>query len=144
MCGRTILIVEDEPLVAWDVAETIKRTGASVLLTHTLKDGLRLADDADISAAVLDFGLIDGKASELCQAEQARRAIRALQRLQPRGRSLPWRVGRAKARQSRGADRCLEQGADTRRGMKDGQRNKKRTCRRRCWNGFRPPLTECM
>jgi DNA-binding response OmpR family regulator len=67
MCGRTILIVEDEPLVAWDVAETIKRTGASVLLTHTLKDGLRLADDADISAAVLDFGLIDGKASELCE-----------------------------------------------------------------------------
>ena len=53
--------------MALDVAETIKRAGASVLLAHTLKDGLRLADHADLSAAVLDFGLIDGQASELCQ-----------------------------------------------------------------------------
>jgi DNA-binding NtrC family response regulator len=67
LCGRTILVVEDEPLVALDVAETIKGAGASVLLTHTLKDGLRLAEQADVSAAVVDFGLIDGEASELCQ-----------------------------------------------------------------------------
>ena len=73
LSGRTILVVEDEPLVALDVAETIKRAGASVLLAHTLKDGLRLADHADLSAAVLDFGLIDGQASELCQRLNGRR-----------------------------------------------------------------------
>jgi hypothetical protein len=39
----------------------------SVLLTRTLKDGLRLAEHADLSAAVLDFGLSDGEAGELCQ-----------------------------------------------------------------------------
>lgn len=66
--GHTILIVEDEPLVALDVAETIKAAGASsVMLTHTLKDGLKLAEHADLSAAVLDFGLADGEASELCE-----------------------------------------------------------------------------
>lgn len=65
--GRTILIVEDEPLVALDVAETIKAAGASVMLTHTLKDGLKLAEHADLSAAVLDFGLADGEANELCE-----------------------------------------------------------------------------
>ena len=79
--GRTILIVEDEPLVALDVAETIKRAGASVLLAHTLKDGLRLADHADLSAAVLDFGLIDGQASELCQRWSRRAANVARPRL---------------------------------------------------------------
>jgi CheY-like chemotaxis protein len=67
LCGRTILVVEDEPLVALDVAETIKGAGASVLLTHTLNDGLQLAEHADLSAAVLDFGLSDGEAGELCE-----------------------------------------------------------------------------
>jgi DNA-binding response OmpR family regulator len=67
LCGRTILVVEDEPLVAFDIAETIKRAGASVLLAHTLNDGLRLADHAELSAAILDFGLVDGEASKLCE-----------------------------------------------------------------------------
>jgi DNA-binding NarL/FixJ family response regulator len=67
LSGRTILVVEDEPLVALDVAETIKGAGASVLLSHTLKDGLRLAEHADLSAAVVDFGLSDGEANELCE-----------------------------------------------------------------------------
>jgi len=65
--GRTILVAEDEPLIALDVADTIKRAGASVLLAHSLKDGLRLAEQADLSAAVLDFGRSDGEAGELCQ-----------------------------------------------------------------------------
>jgi DNA-binding response OmpR family regulator len=67
LSGRTILVVEDEPLVALDVAETIARAGGSVLLAHTLKDGLRLAEHASLAAAVLDFGLVDGEASQLCQ-----------------------------------------------------------------------------
>ena len=52
-----------------------------MLLAHTLKDGLRLADHADLSAAVLDFGLIDGQASELCQRWSRRAANVARPRL---------------------------------------------------------------
>jgi hypothetical protein len=36
------------------------------VLAHTLQEDLRLAEHADLSGGVLDFGLIDGEASELC------------------------------------------------------------------------------
>jgi DNA-binding response OmpR family regulator len=71
--GRSILIVEDEPLIALDIAEGFRTAGASVLCAHNLRDGLRLAGHPGLSAAVLDFGLSDGDGTELCERLNERR-----------------------------------------------------------------------
>lgn len=68
LSGHTVLVVEDEPLIALDIVEAMRKAGASVLTAHLLADGLRLAAHPDLSAAVLDFGLSDGMGTELCEA----------------------------------------------------------------------------
>jgi CheY-like chemotaxis protein len=67
LVGHTILVVEDEPLIALAIVEDFKAAGASVHTAYNLSDGLRLADHPDLSAAVVDFGLSDGKGSALCE-----------------------------------------------------------------------------
>lgn len=41
--GRTILIVEDEPLIAIDIAEAFQKAGAEVTTTTTLRQALKRA-----------------------------------------------------------------------------------------------------
>jgi DNA-binding response OmpR family regulator len=65
--GRSVLIVEDEPLIALDIVEGFRTAGASILSAHTLRDALRLAGHPDVSAAVVDFGLSDGDGVALCE-----------------------------------------------------------------------------
>jgi DNA-binding response OmpR family regulator len=65
--GRSILVVEDEPLIALDIVDCFRSAGASVLIAHRLEDGLRLAGHPDLSAAVLDFGLIVGECTAVCE-----------------------------------------------------------------------------
>ena len=67
LAGRSILIVEDEPLIALDIAEGFQNAGASVFSAHNLQDGLRLAGHPDLSAAVVDFGLRDCESTALCE-----------------------------------------------------------------------------
>lgn len=64
---HSILVVEDEPLIALDIAACFRSAGASVLVAHRLEDGLRLAGHPDLSAAVLDFGLQDDDGAALCE-----------------------------------------------------------------------------
>lgn len=66
LTGRSVLVVEDEPLIALDIVESLSAAGASVFTAHNLCDGLRLATQPDLSAAVVDFGLSDGNGSALC------------------------------------------------------------------------------
>jgi len=67
LSGRSVLVVEDEPLVALDIVEGFRRAGASVFCAHNLCDGLRLAGHPDLAAAVVDFGLSDGEGTVLCE-----------------------------------------------------------------------------
>ena len=67
LAGHTILVVEDEPLIALAIVEDFKAAGASVHTAYNLCDGLRFADHPDLSVAVVDFGLSDGKGSVLCE-----------------------------------------------------------------------------
>lgn len=67
LAGRSVLIVEDEPLIALDIVDCFRKAGASVFIAHKLEDGLRLAAHPDLSAAVLDFGLSDGNGTALCE-----------------------------------------------------------------------------
>lgn len=65
--GCSILVVEDEPLIALDIAEGFRNAGASVMTVHKLQDGMRLAGHPDLSAAIVDFGLSDGEGTALCE-----------------------------------------------------------------------------
>jgi DNA-binding response OmpR family regulator len=67
LVGRLILVVEDEPLVALDVLRGLEAAGARVISARTLVDALTKAGDPDLSAAVLDHGLIEGDTSEVCE-----------------------------------------------------------------------------
>ena len=65
--GRSILIVEDEPLIALDIAQAFEPTGAELTTTTTLQHGLVLAQHHNLSAAILDHALPDGDCSKLCE-----------------------------------------------------------------------------
>ena len=55
LSGRSVLIVEDEPLIAIDIAQALTSAHATVVIAATLQDGLRLAEHPTLSAAVLDL-----------------------------------------------------------------------------------------
>lgn len=61
------MVVDDEPLVALDIAQCLQSEGASVQTAHCLADGLRLAEHHDLSAAVLDYRFSDGEGTVLCE-----------------------------------------------------------------------------
>ena len=67
LAGHTVLVVEDEPLIALDIVDCFRTAGASVLIARKLEDGLRLAGHPDLTAAVVDFGLSDGEGSAVCE-----------------------------------------------------------------------------
>ena len=67
LAGRAILVAEDEPLIALDIAETLRNAGASVFSARRLSEALRLADYPDLSVAVLDFALGKDDVGEVCE-----------------------------------------------------------------------------
>jgi DNA-binding response OmpR family regulator len=71
--GRSILVVEDEPLVAMDIATEFEDRGAHVVQTHSLKAALKLIETDGLSAAILDHGLKDGDSTQLCERLNERR-----------------------------------------------------------------------
>ena len=72
LAGRSILIVEDEPLIALDLVAAFKQAGAVVLAAGTLADAIPLAGHDGLSAAVVDFGLGDNDAGALCMRLEQR------------------------------------------------------------------------
>jgi DNA-binding response OmpR family regulator len=61
LAGRSILIVEDEPIIALDIVTAFKNAGAVVLAARSLA-----VEHDGLSAAVIDFGLRDHDAGALC------------------------------------------------------------------------------
>ena len=58
LAGLRILIVEDDPIIALDVAETLADAGAIVIgPAHTVTQALKLVDGGGLDAAVLDYRL---------------------------------------------------------------------------------------
>lgn len=67
--GRTILIVEDEPLVAFDLADLVEDEGGLVAgPVPTVAEGLTLADERAPAAAILDANLEDTDITQLALA----------------------------------------------------------------------------
>ena len=64
--GRSILIVEDEPLIVMDMTNALEHTGAALTTTNTLKHALLLVEHDGLAGAILDHSLGDGNSSALC------------------------------------------------------------------------------
>jgi DNA-binding response OmpR family regulator len=66
LAGRSILLVEDEPLIALDIQVAFEKAGARVFAVRVMSDAMRFVDEAGLSAAVLDFGRENAEADAIC------------------------------------------------------------------------------
>ena len=66
LAGRSILLVEDEPLVRMNVGQLLQGAGAAVFTASHLEQALRLAEHPDLSAGVLNFQLPKGDSTPIC------------------------------------------------------------------------------
>ena len=55
--GCTVLVTEDEPLIALDIQQAIEAAGGHAVLGTRLSDALQVIDAGTLSAAVMDFRL---------------------------------------------------------------------------------------
>jgi DNA-binding NtrC family response regulator len=63
--GRTVLILDDEPLVALDIARELEKAGASVVTANNLRAALKCIDEHSVSAAVIDCSLTEQDSATL-------------------------------------------------------------------------------
>ena len=57
LAGRNILLVEDEFLIAHEVAEALRSANACVVIARGVSDAARIIASRKLSAAILDFRL---------------------------------------------------------------------------------------
>jgi DNA-binding response OmpR family regulator len=67
LTGRSILVVEDEPLIAFELQSLFEGAGAKVRSAQTLRQAVNLTEEGHLSAAVLDYGLGAGDVSLVCR-----------------------------------------------------------------------------
>jgi CheY-like chemotaxis protein len=71
--GRTVLVVEDECLIALDIVEQLSTAGAEAVVTRSVEQALGALARLKFAAAIVDHRLSDGDAYEV---------IRRLEKLQ--------------------------------------------------------------
>ena len=67
LAGRSILIVEDEPLIALEVHAAFNAAGARVVSAANRKEALRMISLPGLSAAVVDMNLGENDCSDVCK-----------------------------------------------------------------------------
>src|SRR5262245_53046862 len=72
--GRSVLIVEDEPLIALELHNALCASGASILRATAIQDALQLIGCSQICAAIVDVKLGNEDCSSICAA-LAKRSI---------------------------------------------------------------------
>jgi DNA-binding response OmpR family regulator len=72
LVGCTILVMEDEPLIAMAISEALRDAGAAVMTADSLREAVPIASHPDLSAAVLDLTVADGDAAAVCEVLSAR------------------------------------------------------------------------
>ena len=77
LSGRSILVVEDEPLIALDLRQSLESAGAYVFAATQLPHALQLAGHPDLSAAVVDYRLGQGDSTAICSLLEQREIGRA-------------------------------------------------------------------
>lgn len=63
--GRSILIVEDEPLIALDIESSLAAKGALITTTSAFDHALILVEHDGLSGAILDHAIGDDKSTPL-------------------------------------------------------------------------------
>ena len=71
--GRSILVVENEFLIAMDIAKALEDAGAHATMTTTARHALILIKHDGLSGVIMDHGLSDGDSTEVCARLKARR-----------------------------------------------------------------------
>lgn len=67
LAGRSILIVEDEPLIVFELQVLLEEQGATAVVANTLANALTLAEHTgELSGAIIDFQMKDNDCSALC------------------------------------------------------------------------------
>jgi DNA-binding response OmpR family regulator len=66
LSGRTVLLAEDEPLIAIEICEALEGVGAKVMLASSLNAALKAVEDDRLSVAILDHGLGREDSSRVC------------------------------------------------------------------------------
>ena len=64
--GRSILVVEDELLIAIDIVAALEEAGANATMTTTVRHALILVEHDGLSGAIMDHALSDGDSTNLC------------------------------------------------------------------------------
>ena len=64
--GRSILVVENELLIAMDIAGALEKAGAHATMTTTVRHALILVEHDGLSGAIMDHALSDGESTALC------------------------------------------------------------------------------
>jgi CheY-like chemotaxis protein len=67
LAGRSILIVENDPVIARSIADCLQDAGALVLTASNTNDALPIVERSHISAAVLDLDLGGGDSTRVCR-----------------------------------------------------------------------------
>src|SRR5215510_11269743 len=57
LAGRSILVVEDEGLIARELSDALESAGAEIITARGVFDATRIIESRKLSAAVLDFWL---------------------------------------------------------------------------------------
>jgi CheY-like chemotaxis protein len=68
LADTSVLIVEDEALIALDIHAALSANGASIIAATKGAEALELIHKAEISVAVLDINLGDSDCSAACRA----------------------------------------------------------------------------
>jgi CheY-like chemotaxis protein len=66
--GLLILVAEDEPLIALDVAEAIGSHGGRAIEVNTCAAAFEAVEQHRFDAAIIDHALLDGVCDEVCSA----------------------------------------------------------------------------
>ena len=64
--GRSILVVEDQILIALDMVGALEEAGAHTTMTTTVRHALILVEHDGLSGAIMDHALSDGDSAALC------------------------------------------------------------------------------
>jgi DNA-binding response OmpR family regulator len=65
--GCLVLVVEDEPMIALHIADSLKKVGARVVIARTLDDAIIKSEHPGLTAAVIDHALHGGNTtSDVC------------------------------------------------------------------------------
>jgi CheY-like chemotaxis protein len=72
LSGQSILVVEDEPLIALDLRQTFESAGAYVFAATQIPHAVQLAGHPDLTAAVLDYRIGQDNSDVICTVLEQR------------------------------------------------------------------------